>query len=169
MTKEECAIVSAYTGFLCGEFSWMHQYAEKLINTPITTLQFGDADFVAELKQKAKPDFVKLHCIKQDESQHAKDLAMVKQDGEDLRHVKVQTLEIWLAAVNRNGYALEHVKEQTDEICLAAVNQNGNALLFVEEQTEEICIAAVKQDGYALEYVDEQFQEVCKEYLANNS
>jgi hypothetical protein len=104
-----------------------------------------------------------------DKVQHAKDLAMVKQDGEDLRHVKVQTLEICLAAVNQTGYALEHVDVQTIEICLAGVNQNGNALRYVRAQTEEICIAAVKNHVRHLKNVDEQFQEVCKEYLANNS
>ena len=30
MNKRECAIVSAYTGMLCGEFSWLHEYVEDL-------------------------------------------------------------------------------------------------------------------------------------------
>jgi hypothetical protein len=95
------------------------------------------------------------------EEQHAEDLAMVKQNGFDLKHVHVQTLELCLAAVNQDGRALHHVDVQTLEICLAAVNQDGYALFQVKVQTEAICIAAVNQDGRALKYANVQTEEVC--------
>lgn len=61
MNKRECAIVSAYTGMLCGEFSWMHEYVEELFCGPVFTSQFGDKEFAAKIKEMAKPDFVNLH------------------------------------------------------------------------------------------------------------
>jgi hypothetical protein len=61
MNKRECAIVSAYTGLLCGEFSWMHEYVEELFCGPVFTHQFGNKDFVKKMKEMAKPDFIKLH------------------------------------------------------------------------------------------------------------
>ena len=60
MNKRECAIVSAYTGFLCGEFSGMHEYVEELFNGPVFTHQFGNKEFVERVKEMAKSDFVRL-------------------------------------------------------------------------------------------------------------
>ena len=60
MNKRECAIVSAYTGLLCGEFSWMHEYVEELFCGPVFTHQFGNKDFTARLKEMSKADFIKL-------------------------------------------------------------------------------------------------------------
>ena len=64
MTKRECAIVSAYTGLLCGEFSWMHEYTEEKFGRPVWTHEFGDKKFALELKKKSKEDFCSLHLHK---------------------------------------------------------------------------------------------------------
>ncbi len=60
MTKREAAIVSLYTGFMCGEFGNMQEYAEELMGFPIFTHMFGDKTFVTEMKAKCKSDFVSL-------------------------------------------------------------------------------------------------------------
>ena len=60
MTKREAAIVSAYTGFLCGEFSEMHKYVEEIMGRPVWTHEMGSASFFNEIKTKSKPDFVSL-------------------------------------------------------------------------------------------------------------
>lgn len=60
MNKRECAIVSAYTGFLCGEFSDMHGYAEELLGRPIMTHEFANEALVKELKEKSHEDFINL-------------------------------------------------------------------------------------------------------------
>jgi len=60
MTKQEAAIVSAYTGFLCGEFSYMHKYAEKLFGRPIFSHEFGSEIVAKKLKDLSKPDFIGL-------------------------------------------------------------------------------------------------------------
>lgn len=60
MTKREAAIVSAYTGFLCGTFHDMHGYAEELFGRPVFTHEFADRAIAAKLKELSKPDFVAL-------------------------------------------------------------------------------------------------------------
>ena len=60
MTKNEAAIVSAYTGIMLGEFSDMHEYAEKIMGHPIWTHQFGNKEFVEKFKEAARNDFINL-------------------------------------------------------------------------------------------------------------
>jgi len=58
MTKDEAAIVSAYTGFMLGDFGEFHEYAEKVIGRPIFTHEFANQSLIDELREKTKPDFV---------------------------------------------------------------------------------------------------------------
>ena len=60
MTKREAAIVSAYTGFLCGEFSDMHEYIEEIMGRPVWTHEMGDNGFEEMIREKSKEDFVAL-------------------------------------------------------------------------------------------------------------
>ena len=61
MTERECAIVSAYTGLLCGKFEWLHKYVEdELFMCPVFTHQFGDSEFASKVKEMSKNDFIKL-------------------------------------------------------------------------------------------------------------
>jgi hypothetical protein len=60
MNKREAAIVSAFTGYLLGDFSDMHKYAEEIMSGPIWTHQFGDKQFTKKLKAAAKPDYIDL-------------------------------------------------------------------------------------------------------------
>jgi len=60
MNIKDAAIVSAYTGFLCGKFSEMHKYTEELFERSVFTHEFGSEDFVKELKKLSKDDFVNL-------------------------------------------------------------------------------------------------------------
>jgi hypothetical protein len=53
-------IVGAYTGFLCGEFSALHQYIEQLLSRPVYTHEMADPELMAKVKEAAKPDFLKL-------------------------------------------------------------------------------------------------------------
>lgn len=58
MTKQEAAIVTAYTGVLIGEWNDFQKYAEKILNRPIFTDEFPKiADLIAE---RAKPDFMNI-------------------------------------------------------------------------------------------------------------
>lgn len=58
MTKREAAIVAAYTGYLIGEFSDMHEYVEKVMGRPIFTHEMASEGFMEELREKTKQDFI---------------------------------------------------------------------------------------------------------------
>ena len=57
MTKRECAIVSAYTGILCGKFEWFHEYVEELLERPVYTHEFANKKIMELIKEKSKKDF----------------------------------------------------------------------------------------------------------------
>lgn len=58
MTRKEAAIVSAYTGYLIGEFADFHQYVEKLFNRPVFTHELPRLE--KELQEKSKQDFISM-------------------------------------------------------------------------------------------------------------
>ena len=60
MTKRECAIVSAYTGILCGDFNEFHKYIEELLGRPVWTHELANKDLWAKIKKLSKEDFCKL-------------------------------------------------------------------------------------------------------------
>lgn len=60
MTKREAAIVSAYTGFLLGDFGAMHEYIEEIMGRPVFTHEMGSGGVVDQIQAKAKPDFLQL-------------------------------------------------------------------------------------------------------------
>jgi indole-3-glycerol phosphate synthase len=60
LTKQQAAIVSAYTGLLVGNFSDMHKYAEAKFNRPILTHEFASEVLGLELKRLTKADFILL-------------------------------------------------------------------------------------------------------------
>lgn len=57
ITKREAAIISAYTGYMLGDFDYMHEYIEKVMGRPVFTHEMGSADFVKVLNEKTKADF----------------------------------------------------------------------------------------------------------------
>ena len=58
MTKREAAIVSAYTGYLIGDFSDMHGYIEEVMERPIFTHELPS--IMDQLHEKTKNDFVSI-------------------------------------------------------------------------------------------------------------
>jgi hypothetical protein len=60
LTKEQAAIIGAYTGIICGNFGDIQLYADKILSRPTWTHEFANKDFVEELKTVAKEDFIAL-------------------------------------------------------------------------------------------------------------
>lgn len=58
MTKKEAAIVSAYTGYLCGDFDDLHAYLETLFGRPIFTHELPQ--MMDQIHERSKPDFLAL-------------------------------------------------------------------------------------------------------------
>lgn len=56
LTKEQGAIISAFTGILAGKFSDFAEYAERIIGRPIWTHQYPGLS--AQIKEAARADFM---------------------------------------------------------------------------------------------------------------
>ena len=57
MTKREAAIISAYTGFLIGEFQDFHEYVEEILGRPIQTIEMIGEDIWEQIYEKSLKDF----------------------------------------------------------------------------------------------------------------
>lgn len=57
MTKREAAIVSAYTGYLIGDFHEMHKYIEEIMGRPVFTHELAIEKVNDEIRKRSKKDF----------------------------------------------------------------------------------------------------------------
>lgn len=60
LTKEQCVILTGYTGLLMSKLSDLHEDVERRVGYPVFTHQFGNKEFAAEIKKMYTPDFLKL-------------------------------------------------------------------------------------------------------------
>lgn len=60
LTKEQAAIIGAYTGISAGPFSDIQEYTEKLLGHPVWTHEFASREFSDRLKELSKADFLSL-------------------------------------------------------------------------------------------------------------
>lgn len=60
LTKEQAAIIAAYTGYHMGNFSAMQDLAESVMGRPVFTHEFGQPTFAQELHEKVAPLFLAL-------------------------------------------------------------------------------------------------------------
>ena len=58
LTKEQAAVIGAFTGFAIGPFSDIQEYAERVLGRPIWTHEFASESVVSELREAARDDFV---------------------------------------------------------------------------------------------------------------
>lgn len=65
LTREQAAIIGAYTGVCCGPFADIHEYAERVLDRPVWTHEFAQQDVADELKAAATADFFDLCAEKQ--------------------------------------------------------------------------------------------------------
>jgi hypothetical protein len=61
LTKEQAIVLSAYTGILlCDDFGEVHEYIEKILERPVWTHELASKEVWEQIKEKSKPDFMKL-------------------------------------------------------------------------------------------------------------
>ena len=60
MTLHEKVVLSAYTGILMCDFWEVHKYIEKRLGRPVWSHELASEDLLAEIKEKAKSDFLKI-------------------------------------------------------------------------------------------------------------
>jgi hypothetical protein len=63
-TREQAAIICAYTGVCAGPFQDLQEYAEKKLGRPVWTHEFADPELKAELKAASRDDFVALCAVR---------------------------------------------------------------------------------------------------------
>ena len=59
-TRQQAAIISAYTGFLAGPFEDMHQLVEAKLGRPVMTHEFGSKCLSEKIRELVKDDFLAL-------------------------------------------------------------------------------------------------------------
>lgn len=60
LTKEQAAILSAFTGVLCCHFPDFREYAERIMGRPIASPEFADPEVAKALRHKSKDDFMRI-------------------------------------------------------------------------------------------------------------
>lgn len=60
MTLYEKVVLSAYTGILMCSIDEVHKYIEKLLGRPVWTHELASKALWEQIKEKAKPDFLKI-------------------------------------------------------------------------------------------------------------
>lgn len=64
LTKEQGAVISAFTGIMACSFSDMHEYIERIMERPVFTHELASKELTAEIKEKARADFLALVAVK---------------------------------------------------------------------------------------------------------
>ena len=60
LTKEQAAIIGAYTAVACGPFDELHEYIERIMKRPVYTHELGDSKVWEQIKQNARGDFLSI-------------------------------------------------------------------------------------------------------------
>ena len=61
LTKEQAAIIGAYTGFACGPFGDIHEYVDSLPGFKgIMTHEFADKETCEKIRAAAKDDLLSI-------------------------------------------------------------------------------------------------------------
>jgi hypothetical protein len=60
LTREQAAILSAYTGVLLGPFEDMQAYIERILGRAVWTHELASDDVCEEIREKAKPDLARI-------------------------------------------------------------------------------------------------------------
>jgi hypothetical protein len=63
LTREQAAIIGAYTGISAGPFGDIQKYADEKLNTVTFTHQFASETFWKMLKEASKEDFISICAL----------------------------------------------------------------------------------------------------------
>lgn len=58
LTREQAAVIGAYTGVLAGPVSDMHDYIQRIMKRPVFTHELGNDAIAEEIRQKSASDFL---------------------------------------------------------------------------------------------------------------
>lgn len=57
LTRDQAAVIGAYTGYAAGPFEDIHAYAERVLGRPIFAHEFAYETLTVQLRAAAKADF----------------------------------------------------------------------------------------------------------------
>lgn len=60
LTREQAAIIGAFTGFSCGPFGDVHQKIEQLLGRPVFTHEMANAELWQQVKTKVEPEYLSI-------------------------------------------------------------------------------------------------------------
>jgi hypothetical protein len=60
LTKEQAAIIGAYTGVLVGPFAEMHEYIEKILGRSVWTHELANDSVCEEIKRASHRDLMSI-------------------------------------------------------------------------------------------------------------
>jgi hypothetical protein len=60
LTRQQAAIIGAYTGVLCGPFADVHETIERVIGRPVFTHEMANEGLMEEVRKRIKPEFLAL-------------------------------------------------------------------------------------------------------------
>lgn len=63
MTKREAAILTAYTGILCGDLDDFYRYVKEIMGKSYMTHEYSNPELWAKIKTKSKKDFLEIERI----------------------------------------------------------------------------------------------------------
>ena len=113
MTKRECAIVSVYTGYamLTGDDCFLfYEYIAKIVGKPVFSHELAGKDMLNLIREKAKPDFIKLCKEARNEDENRRAFDCIKDYAVSARYV--HDWYILCASENCNlVWTDEHIKE----------------------------------------------------------
>jgi hypothetical protein len=65
LTREQAAIIGAFTGILCGPFEDVHGVIERVLDRPVFTHEMTDRDLWAEVKKLIEPEYLAICATKE--------------------------------------------------------------------------------------------------------
>lgn len=60
LTREQAAVLSAFTGVMMGEWADFQEYAERLLGRAVFTHEFAQDTLSAQIREAARDDFMAL-------------------------------------------------------------------------------------------------------------
>lgn len=60
LTRQQAAVIGAYTGIACGPFGDIHEYIEKVLGRPVWTHELASRDMWDKIKTATNADFMDL-------------------------------------------------------------------------------------------------------------
>lgn len=60
LTREQAAIIGAFTGITCGPISDLHEKIEQLMGHPVWTHELASPELWKLIKERAKQEFIAL-------------------------------------------------------------------------------------------------------------